>query len=164
MSYQEKRTVTSMISGALVLAAYCLYAFGRYRAGTVEAGDLRFWAGRMLLFIGIGIAATILIQIVFHILMAISIAVKDRSRDEKEINRRIEAAVVEDEMDKLIELKSSRAGFIVAGVGFVGALVSLVLGYPPAVMINIVFLSFGLGSLLEGVVSLVYYRKGVRRA
>lgn len=164
MSYQQKRTVTSMVAGALVLAAYCLYAFGRYRAGTAGAGDLRFWAGSMLLFIGIGIAATIVIQIVFHILMAISIAVKERSRDEKEINRRIEAAVVEDEMDKLIGLKSSRAGFIVAGVGFVGALVSLVLGYPPAVMIHILFLSFSLGSLGEGFVSLYLYRNGVRRA
>ena len=33
MSYQEKRTITNMITMALVLGAYCIYAFGKYQAG-----------------------------------------------------------------------------------------------------------------------------------
>ena len=45
-------------------------------------------------------------------------------------------------MDNLIELKSMRIGFIVVGIGFVAALVSLILNYSPAVMINIMFVSF----------------------
>jgi hypothetical protein len=165
MSYQERRTIVSIISGVLVLAAYCIYAFGRSQSGAVDASDLKFWAGTILIFIGIGIVFAIIIQIVFHILTSIAIAVRNKIRDEqcddKDIEKSINAEMVEDEMDKLIELKSMRVGFAIAGVGFVAALVSLVLGYSAAVMLNILFLSFSGGAILEGVVQLYFYRRGV---
>lgn len=165
MSYQEKRTITSIVTGALVLGAYCLYAFGKYQAGTVTPGDLKFWASTMLIFIGIGIVAVIVIQIVFHILLSISIAVKEKMQDEqcddKVIEKTIGAEMVEDEMDKLIELKSMRIGFIFAGIGFVAALGSQVLNYSPVVMLNIMFISFSAGSMFEGFAQLYYYRKGI---
>ncbi|MBA4376817.1 MAG: hypothetical protein C0401_11695 [Anaerolinea sp.] len=166
MSYKEKRTITSIVTGALVLAAYCIYAFGQYQSGAVAPGDLKFWAGTMLIFIGIGVAAAIVIQIVFHILLSIAIAVKEKMRDnqcdDKEIEKTIGAEMVEDEMDKLIELKSTRIGFFLAGIGFVAALVSLVLNYSPAVMLNILFISFSTGSLFEGFAQLYFYRRGVK--
>ena len=165
MSYQERRTIVSIISGILVVAAYCMYAFGRYNSGAVDEGDLKFWASTMLIFIGIGIAATIVIQIVFHILMSIGIAVskkiEDENYDDKEIEKSIDAEMVEDEMDKLIELKSMRIGFVIAGIGFISGLISLVLGYSAAVMLNILFFSFSGGSVLEGVTQLYYYRRGL---
>ena len=165
MSYQERRTIVSLISGVLIVAAYCINTFGHYQSGAVEAGDLKFWAGAMLIYIGIGVAVSIVIQIVFHILTSIAIAVKKKIRDEqcddKEIEKSIGAEMVEDEMDKLIELKAMRIGFLIAGIGFFAALVSLVLGYSAAVMLNILFLSFSGGSLLEGVVQLYFYRRGV---
>jgi len=165
MSYQEKKTITSILTGALVLAAYCIYAFGKHQPGAGTTSDLKFWAMTMLIFIGIGVAASIIIQIVFHILLSISIAVKGKIQnqdlDDKEIEKQIDAEMVEDEMDKLIELKAMRIGFAVAGIGFVAALVSLILNYSPAVMINIMFLSFSAGSLLEGFTQLYFYRKGV---
>lgn len=165
MSYQEKRTIASIFSGVLVLAAYCIYAFNPSRSGAVTPGDLKFWASTMLIFIGIGIVATIIIQIIFHILVSISIAVKKKIQDEqcddKEIEKSIALEIVEDERDKAIELKSMRVGFIVAGIGFVGGLVSLVLNYSSAVMLNILFISFMVGSLFEGAAQLFYYRRGV---
>ncbi len=165
MSYQEKRTVTSIITGAMILAAYCFYAFGKFHAGKVAQGDLKFWAGAMLIFIGIGIAVTIVIQIVFHILLSIAIAVKAKVKnencDDAVIEKTIKAEIVEDEMDKLIELKSTRIGFFFAGIGFVAALATLVLNYSPMVMLNIMFISFSTGSLLEGFTQLYYYRKGI---
>jgi hypothetical protein len=168
MSYQEKRTITSIVTGALVLAAYCMYAFSNNQSGASAPDDLKFWAGTMLIFIGVGVAAAIVIQIVFHILLSIAIAVKEKARDEqcddKEIEKTIGAEMVEDEMDKLIELKSMRVGFIIAGIGFVAALVSLVLNYSPAVMLNILFISFSAGSLIEGLAQLYFYRVGVRNA
>ena len=59
MSYQEKRTLTSMFSGIVVLVTYYLYAFGKYQKGLVEANDLKFWTGTMLIFIGIGVVASL---------------------------------------------------------------------------------------------------------
>jgi hypothetical protein len=165
MSYQEKRTITSIVTGALVLAAYCIYAFGQYQSGAVAQGDLKFWAVTMLIFIGIGIAASIVIQIVFHILLSIAITVQkkihDESIEDKEIEKSIGAEMVEDEMDKLIELKSTRVGFFFAGIGFVAALVILILDYSPVVMLNVLFIAFSAGSLLEGFAQLYFYRKGI---
>ncbi len=168
MSYQERKTIVSIISGAIVVAAYCIYAFGRAQSGAVDPSDLKFWAGAMLTFVGIGIAVTVVIQIVFHILMSIGIAVKKTIRDEKvddkEIEKSIDAEMVEDEMDKLIELKSMQVGFVVAGIGFVSALLSLILGYSAAVMLNILFFSFSGGAVFEGVAQLYFYRRGVKHA
>ncbi len=168
MSYPEKRTVVMMISGALVLAAYCIYAFGQAQAGAVPPGDLKFWARTILIFAGIGIAATIVIQIIFHILLSIGIAVNKAVRNESvadaEIEKTIQAEMVEDEMDKLIELKSTRVGYSLGGFGFVAALVAVLLGSSAAVMLNIIFISFSAGSIAEGFAQLYYYRKGIRHA
>ena len=162
MSYQEKKSVISIVSGALLLAAYCIYAFGKLGAGAVDLFNLKFFALTMLVFIGIGIVAMIVIQIIFHILLSISIAVKERMRDDREIEKAVEATVVEDEMDKLIELKSGRFGYALAGAGFIAALAALALGAAPAVMLNILFLSFGAGTLAGGGLSIYYYRTGIR--
>ncbi len=165
MSYQEKRTITSIITGAMILAAYCIYAFGKFHAGKVAAGDLKFWAGTMLIFIGIGIAVTIVIQIIFHILLSIGIAVKEKVKndtcDDAVIEKTIKAEIVEDEMDKLIELKSTRIGYYFAGIGFIAAIASLVFNYSPMVMLNILFISFSASAIIEGFAQLYFYRKGI---
>lgn len=166
MSYQERRTIVSFVSGAGVLAAYCIYAFGRVQAGLAAVDDLKFWAVAMLTFIGIGVVVSIIIQIVYHIVLSIAIAARRKIQDEsctdKDIEKRIKAEMVEDEMDKLIELKANQVGFVVAGIGLVAGLVSLLLNAPLAVMLNIIFLSFLGGSLLSGIAQIFYYRWGVR--
>jgi hypothetical protein len=152
MSYQEKKTIANLVAGILVLIAYCVHAISKYQAGTVGPDDLKSWAGIMLIFTGIGIAVAIVMNIVFHIILA----VMGEIRKEKTIDER------EDEMDKLISLKSLRIGYAVGGAGFIASLLSLVLNCPAAVMINILFLSFGMASLVEGFLRLYFYRKGVR--
>ena len=168
MSYQEKRTITTIITGLLVLAAYCLYAFNPVRMSTLTPGDLKPWAVSMLIFIDIGVGASIIIQIVFHILLSISIAVKEkmnnRDCDDKVIEKTIGAEMIEDERDKLIELKASKVGFGVAGGGFLLALLAIVLKYSPVVMLNILFFTMSLGSIIEGFVQLAFYRRGVWHA
>jgi uncharacterized membrane protein len=157
MSYQEKKTIASIISGMLVLAAYCIYVFGINQTIT----DLKQSAATILIFIGIGIVATIIIQIIFHMVYAASLAIKKGKCDDEEIDSEMKACMVEDEMVKLIELKSSKVGYVIAGIGFVAGLISLVLGVAPVVMLNIFFLSSCGGSLIEGFSGLHYYRKGV---
>jgi hypothetical protein len=162
MYYHEKRNIASIVAGLLVLAAYCIYAFGG--AGASAGGDLKFWGGTILIFIGIGIAANIVIQIIYHIGMSAAIAIKKGEGNEKAIDKEIKATMVEDEMDKLIELKSERACFIAAGIGFIAGMLALVLGASAAVMINILFLAGSAGSVAVGFTSLYFYRKGVRNA
>jgi hypothetical protein len=162
MSYQEKRTIVSIVMGVLIMAAYCIYAFSKTASGAADLSDLKFFAVTMLIFIGAGIVAMIVIQIIFHILLSIAIAVKERTKDDTEIEKTIGATMVEDEMDKLIELKSGRLGFVFIGAGFIAGLVTLVLGWAPAVMLNILFLSAGAGTLAGGALSIYYYRAGIR--
>lgn len=166
MSYQEKKTIVTLVTGLLILAAYCVYAFNKIHSGAVAPDDLKFWATTMLIFIGIGVVALIVILIAFHILLAIAAAIKEEMRngkyDDKKIEKALELDMVEDEMDKLIGLKAMRISLAVAGAGFMAALVSLVLNCSPAVMLNIMFFSFGIGSMMEGVIQLHFYRKGIR--
>lgn len=163
---KTKRTIVSILTGILLMTAYCIYVFGKMQSGTVAADDMKFWASTILIFIGIGVAAMIVIQIIYHILLSIALAVKTQVQtgkcDEKEIEKTIELEMVEDEMDKLIELKSMKIGFAVVGIGFGIALVSLVLEYSPAVMINIMFASFYIGSLIEAITQLHFYKAGVK--
>ncbi len=165
MSYQEKRTLASITSGALILAAYCLYAFNPTRLASLTAGNLKPWATTILVFIAIGIGATIIIQIVFHILLSISIAIREKMQnmqaDDKDIEKNIKSEMVEDERDKMIELKSNRVGFAVAGFGFIAALLALIFNYSAVVMLNILFISFSFGSICEGFTQIYYYRRGI---
>ncbi|MHB1315766.1 MAG: hypothetical protein ACYCX2_09825 [Christensenellales bacterium] len=166
MSYQEKKTIVSVLTGVALLAAYCIYAFGSAHPGMAVPDELKFWATTILIFIGIGVVASIVIQIVFHILLSIAAAFKEQVRsgkcNDKEVEKAIELEMVEDEMDKLIGLKSMRIGFAIAGIGFIAALLSLVLNFSAAVMLNILFFSFGIGSMIEGITQLYFYRRGIK--
>ena len=167
MSYSEKRSIVSIFAGIAVLVAYGIYVCGKVRAGEAPPSDLKFWAGAMLLFIIIGIAANIVIQIVFHILLSMSIAIREEVKnghsDDKEVEKKIAAEIIEDEMDKLIELKSLRVGFAVAGAGFVTVLIFAYLGSSVDVMMNIMFFSFSGGSIIEGFSQIFFYQRGVTR-
>ena len=164
MSYQEKKTLVSVFTSTLLLLAYCLYAFGK--AGMNHADDLQFWAKTILIFIGIGIVALIVIQIVFHILMAIGKAVqqkmKDETIDDKEIEKSLEREMVEDEMDKLIELKANQIGYAFVGFGFVAGLIAVAFGATAVALINVLFFSAWLGSFVEALMQIRYYRRGIR--
>ena len=163
MSYPEKRTIVSVVSGALLMAVYVIYAYAKL--GFTNMTDLKPWATTMLVFIGIGIVGMIIIQIVFHILLSMGIAlkekIKDESIDDKKIESTIASEMIEDEMDKLIELKANKIGYSFVGLGFVAGLITLAIGLPAAIMLNILFLASLLGSIVEGLIQLHYYRKGV---
>ncbi len=165
MSYQVKKTIAGIISGVVVLAVYLFYTFGRYQSGLLAPDELKSWAQIMLIFIGVGIAIMIVIQIIFHILFSIGIAIKENIKNgscgDQDIENKIQLEMVEDEMDRLIELKSLRVGIIVAGIGFVISLFILAFNYPPMIMLNIVFISFSFGSILEGFTKLYYYKRGI---
>lgn len=100
MSYQEKKTIASIVSGILLLIAYCIYAYSKLKVGIAGEGEVTFWAKTMLLF-------------------------------------------------------------IVIGVGFVMALVTYLFNSSVVALLQILFFAFALGSILEGVLQIYYYRKGV---
>ncbi len=165
MSYHEKKSFVSIITGLSVLVVYLLSSNRLYQSEVLGPDDLRAWSIRILTFIGIGIGVFIVTEIVFNIMLSISESVKQSIKngtcDEKEIEITLKTEMLIDEMDKLIELKSTRVGFLVVGIGFIGALVSQVLHYPPFVLLNVIFLTFSLSSVLQSVSQIYFYRRGI---
>ena len=166
MSYKVKSTIMSLVIGVLLMAAYGIYAAGKVNSGAASMDDLKFWASSMLLFIGV--AATIVMHIILSIVLSIGKAIRQTvetgKTDDKAIERSLQLDMVEDEMDKLISLKSMRVGYAIGGLGFIAALISLVMGSPSGVMLNIMFGSFFSGSLIESLAQLVYYRRGIKNS
>jgi len=169
MNYHEKKTLLTSVVGLIVLLSYIIYAINVYYEGTVESLALKFWATKILIFVGVGVISIVIALVIFHILYSIylSIKLKTENKDmtdneiEEIVSQMIETDTFEDEMAKLIGLKAMRIGFAFAGVGFVLSLISLLLNYSPIIMINILYLSFGLGAVVEGFVQVYYFRKGI---
>ena len=161
MSYNSKKNIASMIAGVLLIAAYIIYASG----GAAPApDDLKAWALVMLAFIGIGIALTIVIMILFHIAFAIGIAAKEckqgREPDDN-IERVIKSSMLEDERDKLIELKTDRVEYVFAGLGFMGMLIALARGASTVTALHIMLGAVCFGMLVGGGVGIYYHERGV---
>ena len=161
MSYQVKRTITSLFAGLLFLAAYCLFAIQKALSGTVNPGDLKFWASAMLVFIAVGIVAQIVVQILFHLIFSIGIAIERQESDKKAIDRSIKASMVEDEMDQAISLKSARIGYYIAGAGFIAALVTLVAGLPAEAALHVMFIGFFGAATASNLSQLIMYRRSL---
>jgi len=165
MSYQIAKTVANILSGIAILVVYLFYVSSSYQANLLSMNELKSWAQIMLIFIGLGIAMAIVVQIIFHILFSIGLAVKQSINNgncsDQEIEKTIQMEMVEDEMGKLIELKSMRVSYIAAGIGFVTSLFYLVFDYPVVVTLNILFVSFFIGGILDSFTQLYYYTRGV---
>lgn len=153
-----------MVSGTAILILYIRQALSIYsQHGRDILYNTALWARSMLVYIAIGVIAIILSMIVLHILLAVSITA-GRHLDNRSAKRHEDTEDYfdpEDEMDRLIDLKAGKIGYAVVGIGFVAGLVSAALGAAPAIMMNMVFLSFLLGNLLEGTVKIYFYRRGV---
>ena len=147
MSYQERRAIVNFISSILITALYSLYMFQRYPdtdAYSVEV--FRYWGWFILILIPVSIVARIIIYIVFVILN--TIATKEMERD------------ISDERDKLIELKSARISLYVFTLGFLLAMISLVLEQPPSVMFIILISAGLLSDTLNELAQFYFYRRG----
>jgi hypothetical protein len=149
MSYQEKLSILSLVNTILIMGFYSLFVYKNYIAENPELlHDMKFLGKAFMILIPI----SIVVQIVMHILFAIYNKIVSMEDPPKK----------EDEMDKLIELKSIRISHWVFIVGFFSAMASQALGMAPYVM----FLSFVVSGFLAGMISDIakiwYYRKGVQ--
>lgn len=160
MSVKSKSIITSTVAGFVFLTAYAIYVTRPENT----PDTLQAWAVSMLVFLGIAIVALIVIQIVFHIVLAIGIAVNEGDDDSSRIKRILDSTMAEDEMDRMINLRAARVGYVFAGIGFVGVLVVLAVGLGGVVGLHVLFWSIALGSFVSGAVSVYGYERGVRRA
>lgn len=158
MSNQEKRVFIGILNGGLILIAYFVFILFLKKVDA-EENILRSYAISMLVFI----IAGIIIQILSHIFLSIFISVKNAIENNGCSNVSKDYEIIEDEMDKLIELKSLGIGYVIVGIGFVISLITLILNLEPYVMLNVVFISFSIGAISEGISRLYFYKRGIKK-
>ncbi len=153
MTYQEKRSLTYLVTTIVAITIYGVIVLNKFNAGDYDTTSLmKFWALRILWYIPIIIGVRILTEILLNIFEAIGNEIKGEGHEDLGI---------QDERDKLIELKAERISMFIFAVGFVAALVTQVLDYS----VHWFFLSmivFGIiGEVVSEGLKIKYYRKGV---
>jgi hypothetical protein len=148
MDVKEKRILISLVSSVLIMGFYAWYVYSRYIAGNPEIlNDFSFWGKSFLILIPVAIITQIIIQIVFTIYI--------HATSNEEIDP------IEDERDKLIELKAIKISHYIFITGFALAMGSLTLRMQPWVMFVVLISSGFVATVVNEVARLYFYRKGV---
>jgi len=152
MSYQEQRSVLTMLSGVLLFSIFFLVMMPRFEAlDSVVRSDgtalLQWAAGAMLVFIAASIVLRIVLMIIFSVFYRMI-----SGEDPPEI---------EDERDRQIALRVDQVAQTLFIVGFVGALIAVRFGVGPVGML----LHMGAAGVVAEVVGestrIFMYRRGV---
>lgn len=147
MTFQEKQSLVMLGCVVIILIGYIIFIGNMHRSGTLtNTNELSFWAGVFLKLIGIQIGVNILIMILFNI--ALSIIATDRIPEK------------EDELDKLINQRSTVIGSYVFFCGFIISMALAVFGLPAWVMFNGFILSFFAMQLTWGIIQNRMYHRG----
>ena len=164
MTLNSKRTMVSIAVGIGLVMGYTVYVATGHVAADASLGT---WAGMLLRFIGIGVAAQIVLEIVTRVAMSIGIAIKENMKDmngsdDAKVERIVEAELCEDERDQFIGLKAGQIGYGFAGVALVAMLIALAMGASAVVALHVLCAGFALGSIAEGIASIMMYERGVQ--
>lgn len=149
MDIKEKRILVSLLSSVLVILFYAWYVYSRYIADNPAIlNDFKFWGTSFIILIPVAIGIQIVIQIIFAIITHI-------------LNKGEEIDPIDDERDKLIELKAIKVSHYLFILGFVLAMGALAMGMQPWVMFVVLISSGFTASMVNEILRLYYYRKGV---
>jgi cell division protein FtsL len=144
---KEKQILISLICYILILGFYSLHVYNKYIAGNPDVmDDFKFWGKAFLFMIPVIIVAEIVIHIVFAII--------------NKIVTNEDIPTINDERDKLIELKAIKISHWVFGFGFVMAMGSQAIGMQPWVMFITLISSCLISTILESITKIYLYRKG----
>ncbi|MEH7418853.1 hypothetical protein V7266_26850 [Neobacillus drentensis] len=148
MTYQEKKSIVSLISAILIFGIYCFYKYPLHPNGGLKSLEtFRYWGSFVLTLLLFSIVAHIIISIVFNIVFRITTGEKEPA--------------FADELDKLIDLKANRNSYFVFIIGFLLAMGSLVIFQPSQAMFIILIISGFISDVTGSVTKLYHYRKGV---
>ena len=148
MTYHEKKSLVNILTTFLVYGIYYTYVYQAYQDLTMTTDEqLQFWGKTLLIAIPITIGAKIIVHIGFTIMHTMITQEKHPG--------------MEDERDKLIELKSTRNSFFFFGIGFLSAMIAIASGYPIQTMFIMLICGGFSSELFENLSKLIYYRRGI---
>jgi flagellar biosynthesis protein FlhB len=148
MDNKEKQILVTIITLILIFAGYAFYVYQKYVEPDFSIlNNFKFWGKTFLIFIPVTIVSQIIIHIVFAII--------------NKIVTNEDIPTLNDERDKLIELKSIRISHWIFTTGFLLSMVTLVLEMPPYMMFITLIASGFISGIVSEIAKLYYYRKGV---
>lgn len=162
MSHKSRRTITSMVAGAVLVAGYIVYAWSVAGSANSHTRSLGSWALAILVFIGASVVALIIIQVLFHVAASVGIAARERDADGAQVNRILASSMVEDERDELIDLRAARIGYVCVGVGFVVTLAAVALGASGTVALHLLLGAFIVAAMVGGARTVFLHESGVQ--
>lgn len=150
MSFQEKNIAVSLVNFSLILGFYLIRIFQFVQSESFNSANVfRLWG----IIIVLAVIVTIILTILTHIGSAIFEVIK--TGDE---NPKIED--IEDERDKLINLRGTKVTYTVSSLGSFVAMLTFVFGQPPLVMFTLIIFFGLLGQIIGDISRLVLYRRG----
>ncbi len=154
MSYNEKKSVTNILSSVLIATMYAIIMYQKYLNGVLDDSNIfRFWAVIILVFIPISVVARIIILIVFHILESVVQAAQGK-KIEDEID-------IVDERDKFIQMKASATSMYIFILGFVLALVTQLFDVSNHVFFIVLIVAGLITDIVSESLIIRSYRRGV---
>jgi hypothetical protein len=150
MSFQEKNITVSLINFTLILGFFLIRVLQMIRNESfISTNVFRLWG----IIIVLAVVLTVLATILTHIVSAIIEAIKTGKEDP-------EIEDIEDERDRLIDLRGTKVTYFVSSIGAFLAMLTFVLGQSPLVMFTLLIF-FGVVAQIIGDISrLVLYRRG----
>jgi len=149
MYRKESQILLSLLTTIVILVLYTLYVYNREVVENPEIiNNLKFWGKYFVILIPV----MIVVQIVIHIIYAI-------------INKIVtneDIPTKDDEMDRLIELKSLRISRWIQSAFFVMAMGALAIGMQLWVMFVLLLCSCFVSIIVESIAQIYFYTKGVK--
>jgi hypothetical protein len=148
MTYQEKKSIVSLVTVILIFVSFVLYMYPQHPGGGLDSpGVFRYWGFFVLQLTLVSIVVHIVISIIFNIIFRMTTKEKEPT--------------FADELDQLISLKATRNSFVVFIIGFLLSMCSLVFFHPSQTMFIILIFSGFLADVTGSVTKIYHYRRGV---
>ncbi|MCA9952544.1 MAG: hypothetical protein KDE48_23005 [Anaerolineales bacterium] len=150
MSFQEKNISVTLVSFSIILTFFVYRVLQMVQTDSFTSQNIfRLW-GIVIVF---AIIVTVVGMILTHIVSAIVIVIQTGD-DNPEIED------IEDERDKLIDLKGTKITYSITSIGSFFAMLTFALGQSPLIMFTLLIF-FGLVAQVIGdITRLTLYRRG----
>jgi predicted membrane protein len=150
MTFKQKNITASLISFMLILGFYLIRVFQMLQNNTFEASNL-FWLWGIVIVLAV--IGTIVAIIFTQIVTTVSLVIQTGEQDPK-IND------LEDERDKLIDLRGTQVTYTVYSLGVFVAMLTFVIGQPPLVMFALLIFFGVVAQIIGDTTRLILYQRG----
>lgn len=149
MSFQEKNFTVTLVNFTILLGFYLLRLFEMQQDGSfIPENVFHLWYIVIIWAVVVTILGTILTHIVSAIIEAIITKKEPVVKD------------IADERDKLIDLKGTKATYLVSSLGGFIAMLTFALDNPALIMFSLMIFFGLLAQIIGDITRLYLYRKG----